>query len=167
MKKRIDKKVTVKQAKITAFMISVFLFILVGVFIGIVISEKNIEGINIFAIIFLGGVAIMFMILVLEWEKLQLITELVINVEEKKEILDFLNKDAFTELSFIPENDNNGSEYEMLVTIITKMECRVFAKLEEDEKIILIIKDKEENEIYSCEISSDSYFNARFKLKVK
>ena len=45
------------------------------------------------------------------------------------------------------------------------MECRFFAKLDENDEIILIAKDKEDNEIYRFEISNYSYFNARFKQK--
>ena len=165
MKKRTNKKLTVQQAKIITFIISAFFFVLFGLLIGIGITQNNVEGIFIFATIFLGVATTTFLIPVFVWERLLPITEPVIDIEGKKVVLDFLNKENFTELSFIPQDDNGGSEYEMLLTIIKRVECKFFAKLKEDDEIILIVKDKEDNDIYSCEISNYSYFNARFKQK--
>ena len=52
----------------------------------------------------------------------------------------FLSKVVFTELSFISNDDNYSGEYEMLLAIQKGSGCKFFAKLNEEDKIILIVK---------------------------
>ena len=86
------------------------------------------------------------------------------NLQEKNIAISFLTKEKFTELSFTPQEDDGG-EYEMLLAIQKGTNCKFFAKLNEDDKIILIVKDKDNVEIYNCKISNYYYFNLRFKKK--
>jgi len=162
MKKRTNKKLTFKQAKIISFSAT----IIFSVFMAIMFIIAGIENslLQPLWLCFLAyGVLVIFFACAM-WAFMQIYSDPKSDLKEKNKAFGFLNKDTFTELYFIPQN-NSGSEYEMLLTIIKRVECKFFAKLKEDDEIILIAKDKEDNEIYRCEISNYSYFNERFKLK--
>ncbi len=50
----------------------------------------------------------------------------------------------------------------MLVQILQKEDCKFYAKLTENNNIHLIVKDKNNEEVYSTEIDNIFYFNANF-----
>lgn len=83
---------------------------------------------------------------------------------KEKEIADtFLSKDKFTLLSFFL---NCGeTEAKMLSAILHAEGCKFYAKLTEDDNILLIIKDKNDDEIYNTIISNYLYFTNHFKPK--
>lgn len=81
----------------------------------------------------------------------------------KAELKKSLSTGELTELIFTPEN--NGSETTMVLGILEKQGCRFFAKFNENEKIILIVYDKDEKEVWKEEIVNYFYFDSRFKQK--
>jgi len=83
---------------------------------------------------------------------------------KKKEIVDtFLSKDKFTLLTFFLNCSN--SEADMLSAILKAEGCKFYAKLTEDDNILLIVKDKNDDEIYNTIISNYLYFTNHFKPK--
>lgn len=89
-----------------------------------------------------------------------------IEEEEKSlqaDVKKFLCIEKFTELIFIPKN--NEVETEMILGILKEVGCRFFAKLDQDENIILIVKDEDDRKVWEEKIENYFYFDARFKAK--
>lgn len=83
--------------------------------------------------------------------------------KQKEKTNTFLSKDKFTELSFFL---NCGeSEAKILSAIIHAGGYKFYAKLTEDDNILLIVKDKNNDEIYNTIISNYLYFTNHFKKK--
>ena len=82
---------------------------------------------------------------------------------EKKATYTFLSKDKFTQLSFFLNCGESVAK--MLSAIIHAEGCKFYAKLTEDDNILLIIKNKNDDEIYNTIISNYSYFTIHFKPK--
>lgn len=161
MKKRINKERKLKYANIITFAMSACFFILCGILIVIGISRDNLEPIILITTIFLSITMSTFIIPCFVSFLLEFITNPVIN--EGEETYNYLNKEEFIEVLYTP--NINGCEKEMTLTILEKVNCNFFAKLNEEYDIFLIVKDKENNEIYNCVISNYAYFNSRFKVK--
>lgn len=93
------------------------------------------------------------------------ILKMIFNVEEtEKKENTFLSKDDFTQVFYNPTKWYT-SEEEMILSILEKEEIKFYAKLMEDEKILLLVKNRNDV-IYSCEISNYYYFEEHF-LKEK
>ena len=93
------------------------------------------------------------------------ILDMIFNVEEtEKKETTFLSKDDFTQVFYNPTKWYT-SEEEMILSILEKEEIKFYAKLMEDEKILLVVKNRN-GVIYSCEISNYYYFEEHF-LKEK
>ena len=89
--------------------------------------------------------------------------DMIFQVEEGEKINNtFLNKDDFTEV-FYEASNWNTSEGEMILNILEKEEIKFLAKLMEEEKILLVVKNKNNEEIFSCEISDFDYFEDLFQ----
>lgn len=56
-------------------------------------------------------------------------------------------------------------EAELLTAILTHSACRFFSKLTEDEQIEVVIKDKDENIIYTQTLHDFEYFENHFTVK--
>ena len=83
--------------------------------------------------------------------------------KQKEKSSTFLSKDKFTQLSFFI---NCGeSEAKMLSAIIHAEGCKFYGKITEDDNILLIVKDKNDDEIYNTIISNYLYFTNHFKPK--
>lgn len=65
-----------------------------------------------------------------------------------------LTKEFYTELRYVQED--------MLIAIIDESGCKFYAKFNDEEKIELIIKNKDDNIIYSEVISDFDYFEMFF-----
>ena len=165
MKKRIEKKLTSKQANGISLLVSAICTILLAIMC--VTSYSDWDAMQCLVLVLcciMLPILIYFLCyeIILKGDQIKLAEE---NTELHKSTKEFLCKEEFTEVSFDPKKDNGESEREMLLTIIKTIECRFFAKLNENDDIILIVKNQEDNDIYRCEISNYSYFNARFKPK--
>lgn len=160
MKKRIKKGLTIKQAKIITSIIAVILFILFTTPI-ITVAVINNLGIYELVLALLFDCLAIVIFSALCWEVLEFTAK---DSKEKMVAIGYLNREEFTEILFVPK-ENLGSETEMISAILRKVDCKFFAKLTDNDEIILLLKDKENNEIYHCEISNYTYFNLRFKEK--
>lgn len=83
--------------------------------------------------------------------------------EEKEKAKSFLSKDNFTEVGFFI--NSSISEAKMLSSILKAEGCKFYAKLAEDDNVLLIVKDKNDDEIYSSTILNYLYFTSHFKQK--
>ena len=83
--------------------------------------------------------------------------------KERKKVNTFLSKDKFTQLSFFL--DCGVSNAKILSAILNAEGCKFYAKLTEDDNILLIVKDKYDDEIYNTIISNYFYFTNHFKPK--
>ena len=83
---------------------------------------------------------------------------------DKLEISDntFLSKEDYTEV-FYEASNWHTSEGEMILTILEKEEIKFFAKLTDDANILLVVRNRNDQEIYSCEISNFDYFEVHFQ----
>jgi len=163
MKKRIKKKLSVKNARIiTMGATGIFsIFVATMIVIGWIRDSLLLP---MWACV-LAGLFLVSIFACAMCAYCQIISDPKSDLKEKNKVFSFLNKDMFTELYFTPRDDTGGREYEMFLTIIQTDGYRFFAKLNENDDIILIVKNQEDNEIYRCEMSNYSYFNARFKPK--
>ena len=77
-----------------------------------------------------------------------------------------LTKDSYTELNYIQEDfEHTSSNPKMLAKIVDNYNCKFYAKLTNDEKIELIVKDKDENIIYTEILHNFIYFENHFEIK--
>lgn len=165
MKKRIKKCLTAKGATI---LLSIFMAILaIALTIYLIVAIRS-ESFNFATFVILYG--LIFAVapslgVCIGSIKPNSKKQAAANLQEKNRAISLLTKEKFTELSFIPQEDDDGGEYEMLLAIQKGTNCKFFAKLNEDDKIILIVKNKDNVEIYNCKISNYYYFNLRFKKK--
>lgn len=83
--------------------------------------------------------------------------------KQKEQSNTFLSKDKFTQLSFFLNCGETDSK--MLSAILHAEGCKFYAKLTEDDNILLVVKDKNEDEIYNTIISNYLYFTTHFKKK--
>lgn len=84
--------------------------------------------------------------------------------EEEKDILSDLKKilsQEFQEVYLIfDESDYNT----MIKQILQNEGCKFYAKLAENNNIVIIAKDKNDKEVYKSEIENPIYFNHHFKV---
>ena len=161
MKKRIKKGLTLKGAKIITAIVTAIFIVLLAIYL---IGDFTKNGVG--ATIFFGmmGLACVSCITAICWIILeQIVLNHIIDTQNKNMATNFLNKQEFTEIYFISKD--NSSEHEMLLAILRASGCKFFAKLNEEDGIILIVKDKDNMNIYSCTITNYHYFNLRFKKK--
>ena len=163
MKKRINKKLSVKNARIITLGATGMFSIFVGTMIVIGWIRDSLL-LPMWAC-FLAGFFSVSIFACAMCAYCEIISDPKSDLKEKNKVFSFLNKDMLTELYFTPRDNNGGKEYEIFLTIIQVEGYRFFAKLNENEDIILIVKNQADKEIYRCEISNYSYFNARFKPK--
>lgn len=163
MKKRAKKELTLKEAKRLCTIITIVvssIFIVPAIF-KIASSEVDVE------IKFLIGFISMFVVPMITYFFLDLIfktqwLEFKEELKSEKEVCQgFLSKEVFTQVTFLPQE--KSIEAEMCISILKNTGCTFFAKFDDEENIILIVKDKENKEIYKQEISNYRYFNLRFK----
>ncbi len=88
------------------------------------------------------------------------------NLEEEMEmkrtkVRKILPKD-YTEVEFIYEN--RGSAVKMMKEILQKEGCRYYAKLSENNTVLLSVKDKDGEEVYHTEIDNLNYFDETFRI---
>ncbi len=62
---------------------------------------------------------------------------------------------------------SSGDAIAKIMQILRKEECKFYAKLNENDTIYLIVKDKYNEEVYSSEIENYTYFNSHFKFEKK
>ena len=74
-----------------------------------------------------------------------------------------LSHTSFSEVYFVVKG--YGNYMEMIKKILKKEGCRFYAKLTDDEKICLVVKDKNNEEVYKSEIINYSYFNFHFTFE--
>ena len=163
MKKRIKKYLTAEGAAILLSILMAILAISITIYLIVAARSNSFDFVTlvvlyglIFAVAPILGVCIGYII----YKK-----QVAANLQEKNRAISFLKKEKFIELSFTPQQDDYGREYEMFLAILKVTNCKFFAKLNEEDKIILIVKDKDNVEIYNCKISNYYYFNLRFKKK--
>lgn len=165
MKKRGKKELTFKEAKrrcaiITAVVSSVF-FVIPTIF-KLATSEIN-EDIMFFSFISLFVIPFsIYCLLDLLYKTPWLKTKEELE-KEKKTCQGFLSKEVFTQVTFLPQE--KSSESEMCFSILENAGFIFFAKFDNEDNIILIVKDKDNKDIYKQEISNYRYFNLRFKKK--
>ena len=58
-----------------------------------------------------------------------------------------------------------GSHIDMMSQILQKEECKFYTKLETNNNILLLVKDKHNEEVYKKEIGNYSYFYSHFKFE--
>lgn len=88
------------------------------------------------------------------------IADLVVK-EKKCSKPEFLKLDEFTSI-FHKMQKNPSQSTLVIIALQKKGEIKFFAKLLEDQSILLVVKNKENKEIYSCKITNYSYFNELF-----
>lgn len=157
MKNRIKKRLTLKQAKIMTF-IAAIIFCVIET---IAIIHRFLNHPDWYLTFYLGVLGFTALLAII-WI---LLKSIVSRIELDERILskDFLNKEEFTEILYIP--DIHGYEKEITLDIFRKLDCKFFAKLNEDEKIILIVKDNENNVIYSHKMSGYPCLNGSINPK--
>ena len=69
----------------------------------------------------------------------------------------------FTEVYFVAKG--YGSCMEMIKEILRKEGCRFYAKLTDDQNIYIVVRDKNNEEVYKSEIINYSYFNFHFTFE--
>ena len=155
---RIKKKLTSKQVGIISMVIA-----MIGGMIFFYLTYSKGEG------IFISGIISLVMAMVIAIWCYSFVlkgTEREINEEEKAlqaDVKKFLCTGTITELLFTPKN--NGDETEMILGILKEVGCRFFAKLDENENIILIVYDKDGKKVWEEKIENYFYFKDRFKVK--
>lgn len=75
----------------------------------------------------------------------------------------YLSYTDFKQVYFIVTDA--GSYIDMMRQILEKEGCKFYAKLTENNKIYLIVKDKHNEEVYSTEIENYVYFDNHFKFE--
>lgn len=78
--------------------------------------------------------------------------------EATDELLNDLSKSDFTQVYLNIETD------EIIQLILQNEECKFFAKLTEDNNIVIIAKDKYDKEVYKEEVGNPLYFYDHFKV---
>ncbi len=82
--------------------------------------------------------------------------------EEMSDIAKNLSKNSFTEIYYKFQNSNDT----ILVEIVKNNQCKFYAKLDEDQddNIIIIAKNKSEEEVYRTVTKNPKYFLYHFSL---
>lgn len=75
----------------------------------------------------------------------------------------YLSYTDFKQVYFLVKDA--GSHNDMIRQIFQKEGCKFYAKLTENNKIYLIVKDKHNEEVYSTEIGNYVYFDNYFKFE--
>ena len=163
MKKRVKKELTFKEAKRLCAIITIVVssIIIVPTIVTLVTSRVDLDmkiAMGLISIFLFPLITYFFLNLILKIEWLEFKEELEI---EKEICKDFLSKETFVQVTFLPQE--KSIEAKMCFSILEKTGCTFFAKFDNEENIILIVKDKENKEIYKQEISNYRYFNLRFK----
>lgn len=159
-KKRSKQNLTSKQANRISLIISVIYFIYT--LVNGVISKPTGD----FAVYYwtlgciVGTVLIYFVFYFVIFK-----VEDKVRKERAKEIeiatIQYLSYTEFKEVYFSAEGV--GNDIDMMRKILQKEGCKFYAKLAENNNILLIVKDKHNEEVYSAEIENHVYFNSNFK----
>lgn len=86
------------------------------------------------------------------------------NKHKKAELIPYLSKNDFTEIHF-DLKDYHGDAIDMVKQILQKEECKFYAKLAENDNVIIIAKDKHNEEVYKKKIENLLYIDNYFKIK--
>lgn len=161
-KKRSKQNLTSKQANRISLIISVIYFIYT--LVNGVISKTTGD----FAVYYwmlgciVGTVLIYFVFYFVIFK-----AEDKVRKERAKEIeiatIQYLSYTEFKEVYFSAEGF--GNDIDMMRKILQKEGCKFYAKLAENNNILLIVKDKHNEEVYSAEIENHVYFNSNFKFE--
>lgn len=161
-KKRSKKNLTSKQANRISLIISAIYFAC-SLVNGIVSKPTGDNAVYYWAIGCISGTVFIYFVfyfVIFKGEDKE-------SKESTKEIeiatIQYLSYTEFKEVYFLSEGF--GSDIDMIRKILQKEGCKFYAKLTENNNILLIAKDKHNEEVYSAEIENHVYFNSNFKFE--
>lgn len=163
MKKRVKKELTLKEAKGRCAIITIVVssIVIIPVLLTLVASGVNDKTIVGFICMFMLPFFLYLLLnMIFRTDRLEFEEKL---KKERELCQDFLSKETYTQVVFLPQE--RSCEAEMLFSILENTGCTFFAKFDNEDNIILIVKDKENKEVYKAEIENYYYFNLRFKKK--
>ena len=157
MKKRINKKLTTTQAMIISIVFTIIMSTMIDI-VGFVLLGDMLTT-TLLLVVFVAslfevGIWGMFLYMILLPNS--------INIKGKKKITETLKKEELIEIVCASPKTIQD---EILQVLIQKTDCKLFAQLVKNDIIILIVKDKNNEEIYSCEITEYYEFLSKFKEK--
>lgn len=166
MKKLFKKEFTLKEWKKYRTITTIVSSSIIIFFILLALTTQETNKFDILVGCFLGFMGpfciyILFT-LIFKIDRLEALENFKEDLKEAKEICySFLSKEEFTQVTYSPEEEND--EIEMFFTIFKNEGYTFWAKFDNDENIILIVKNKENNKVYEDEIDNYCYFNLNFK----
>lgn len=161
-KKRSKKNLTSKQANKISLIISA-IYLILSLIKGIIAKPTGDMAVYYWTIGCIVGTIFIFFVFYFVIFK----GEDKVRKERTKEIeiatIQYLSYTEFKEVYFLAEGF--GSDINMMRKILQKEGCKFYAKLTENNNILLIVKDKHNEEVYSAEIENHVYFNSNFKFE--